>query len=311
MTGLIAGKQTLDFLAVWEKKHNPKFRGAQMGTVLKAVKDSNFSISIKYWIETTNAIGIFTKTGNFTSAFAHKDIAIRYAGWLSPDFELYLVEEIKRLKEIEKQKYSYELLTHDQIIHLIQLKEIFKFVAHQEMIEDAHKEIFASQSNSKNPFAEFHKWRNDILDIKPEIINERIRQYCIKKNIALTKKILNKSKRNKILILDSYDSVRNAVWDFLQIKEEVNALNLANLVRDIIMTENGEIFRINEDNLFQKKQNLGEFTDFKKALDNMPEIKTARQLLEYKRKQLQENKNPSDFNKNLKKALEFNPKNKE
>lgn len=301
----LKNKQTLEFLNVWERKHNPNFDGTQIGTVLNLAKDTNSSLSIKFWIEQTRAIGIFTRTGNYAGTYAHKDIAIRFAGWLSPEFELYLVEEIQKLKDLEKQKYSYELLTHEQILYLVQLKEVFKYVAHQELIEDAHKEKFASTSNAKNPFAEFHKWRNEILDIKPEIINERIKQYCIKNNIALTKKFLEKTKREKILILDSYESVRNAVWDFLQIKEAVNALNLANLVGDMIRTEKGEILRVNEDNLFQKKQNLGEFTDFKKVLSEMPEIKTARQLLEYKKNEDEKRKQLTGFNKNLKKALEY------
>jgi hypothetical protein len=62
---------------------------------------------------------------------------------------------------------------------------------------------------------------------------------------------MKKSKREKILLLDSYEAVRNAVWDFLKIKGEVNALNLANLVGDMIRTEKGEILRKNETNLFQ------------------------------------------------------------
>jgi hypothetical protein len=300
----IRSVQTIEFLNVWEKKYNPSYDGAQLSTVQRLIKERN--LSIKQWVELTNSKGIFTKIGEFSGTYAHKDIAIRFAGWLSPEFELYLVEEIQKLKELEKQKYSYELLDHDQILNLIRLKEVFKYVAHQEIVEDANKEKFISKSNAKNPFADFHKWRNEILDISADIINERIKQYCIKNNIALTKKILNKTKREKILLLDSYDSVKFAVWDFLQIKEEVNALNLANLVKDIIKTEKGEIFRINEDNLFQNKQNLGEFTDFKKKIDELPEMKTARQLIEHKRKEDEIMGRLSPYNKKLKKALDYN-----
>ena len=52
---------------------------------------------------------------------------------------------------------------------------------------DGHKEVFAAKSCSKNPFLEFNNWRNKILDISPQVIEERIKQYCIQNKIALTK----------------------------------------------------------------------------------------------------------------------------
>tara|TARA_R110002050_G_scaffold100580_1_gene208153 strand:+ start:102540 stop:103589 length:1050 start_codon:yes stop_codon:yes gene_type:complete len=304
----LKNKQTLAFLEVWERKHNPSFNGAQMGAVKEMAKDSTTSLSIKYYIEKTGAIGIFTRTGSYGGTYAHKDIAIRFAGWLSPEFELHIVEEIQRLKELERKKYSYDLLNHEQILFLVRLKEVFKYVAYQTKIENTHKEVFAARSGNKNPFAGFHKWRNEILDIEPNVINERIKQYCIENNIALTKSLLNKPKGEKILLLDSYDSVRNAVWDFLQVQGEVNALNLANLVGDMIRTEKGEIYRENETNLFQDKQDLGSFNQLDELLSAMPHVKSARQMLEYRKSLLKKKPELSDFNQKLKKGLDWNPK---
>lgn len=299
-------KSTLEFLDAWEKKHNPNYRATHLSHAIKLGRERN-GLSVQAWIELSNAIGIFARTGTKAGTYAHKDIAIRFAGWLNPEFELYLVEEIQRLKEIEQKVNSYELLNHEQILYLVRLKEVFKYVAHQEAVEDAHKEIFASKSTAKNPFAEFSVWRNKILDISPDTINERIKQYCIDNKIALTKSILNKSKREKILILDSYESVRHAVWDFLQIKGEVNALNFANLVGDMIRTEKGEILRVNETNLFQEKQDLGPFTDFPQKIGLMKEVKTARQLIQQRQLLLEQSNKLSPFNQNLKKALDSPP----
>lgn len=167
-----------------------------MSRVFELARQRN-GLSVNAWVEITKAKGIFIKSGDRAGTYAHKDIAIRFAGWLSPEFELYLVEEIQRLKEIEKQKDSFELLSHEQILYLVRLKEVFKYVAHQTMIEDAHKEVFAARSGSKSPFSEFNSWRNKVLDISPQIIDARVKQYCIENKIALTKKILNKSKREK------------------------------------------------------------------------------------------------------------------
>lgn len=297
-------KQTIDFLCAWERKHNPNFDGTNIGAVLTAIKNPNFTLSTEYWINNTKAIGIFTRSNSGT--YAHKDIAIRFAAWLSPEFELHLVEEIQRLKELEQKKNSFELLTHQQVLYLIQLKEVFKYVAHQEAIEDAHKDVFASTSKSKNPFAEFHKWRNEILDISPSKIDERIQEWCVEHNIALTKKLLAKTKKEKLLMIDSYETVKCAVWDFLKIKGEINALSLANLVGDIIRTEQGEIMRANETDLFHEKQDLGVFSKFTDDVRRMKEVKTARELLQLKASKKKEEL--SDHNKKLKQALNFNPK---
>lgn len=302
-------KQTLEFLNVWEKKNNPKYDETQLSQVMKIARERN-GLSAQAWIDSTNATGIFTRTGIHGGTYAHKDIAIRFAGWLNPEFELFLVEEIQRLREIENKKNSYELLSHDQILALIQLKEVFKFVANQEAVENAHKDFFASKSISKNPFAEFQTWRNKMLDIEPKTIDARLKQYCKDNNIALTNRMLKKPKREKVLFYDSYETVKHAVWDFLRIKGEVNAFNLAILVENIIRTENGEIFRKNEDNLFQQKQELGTFNDFSLKINNMPEIKTAREYLALKEKQKKDILTLSEFNKKLMLATKFNPNEK-
>ena len=276
----LRNKQTIEFLNVWERKYNLKYDGAQLSTVLKLVRER--TLSIKQWIDLTNAKGIYTRTGDKAGTYAHKDIALHFSRWISPEFELHLVEEIKRLKEIERQKNSLELLNHEQVLALVQLKEIFKYVTNQIAVEDAHKDVYAARSNSTNPFSEFHKWRNEILDMKVNDINDRIRQYYDTHHPSLTAKALNKSKREKILLLDSYDSVRNAVWDFLQMRGDLNALSLATLVGRMIRTEQGQVFRKNEDNLFDKKNTEPMVEKFTEMLAATQEVKTARELLAYR-----------------------------
>ncbi len=307
-------QQTQAFLSAWEKKHNPDFLGVHLDT--EEIIEDRDDISIKNWIEKTNAIGIFTKVGSNAGTYAHRDIAIKFAAWLDPEFELWLIEKIQELRELENRRNSLDLLTLQEVLYLIKLKEIFKYVAHQNAVESAHKDIHVAISSSKNPFAEFNKWRNDILDISVETINERIKEYLQQNNKILTKSILRKTRNEKILMFDSKESVRNAVWDFLSIKGEVNALSLANFVGDIIRIENGEVIRENIDDLFHSKQKFSDFEDFDKFLDSIPKVKTAREVIEYRRKQIgtktnSEKEKLSSFNKNLQIALNYNPKNKE
>lgn len=298
-------KQTLEFLDAWEKKNNRNYDPTHLSRLVQLARKRN-GLSAQSWIEPTHAIGIFTRSGERAGTYAHKDIAIKFASWLSPTFELFLVEEIQRLKKIEEQKYSLQLLSHEQVLALVQLKEVFRYVVNQVLAEEANRDIFVAQSGAKNPYAEFNKYRNQMLNISPKIINERIKQYCIDNNIALTGSIINKSKREKLLMMDSYESVGIAVWDFLNAKGEINSLNLAKLVENMIRIEKGEVMRNNEDNLFQKHQNLGEFTDFQKFLEQHTHLKSAREVIEY-RKELEQKKLGSPLNKQLKGLLAVPP----
>jgi len=295
-------RQTIEFLVAWEKRHNTNFDGTRLGTILQSIKSPNFSLSVGLWIENTKAIGIFTRQ---SGTFAHKDIAIRFGGWLSPEFELYLVEEIQRLKKIEEQIKSNEFIDKKTILYLIEIKEVFKYVANQKAAEETHKEVFAANSNAKNPYADFNKWRNEILNLTEDVINKRIEQYCKEKGIAVTKKIFNKTKHEKLLMLDSYEAVRNAVWDYLKIDGQIDALNLANLVYDIIKMEKGEVLRHNEDTLFENKQR-GYVADFPKQLSEHPNVQTAKQILSIKKEQAQKQLS-SPFNKALKGLLTVPP----
>ena len=46
------------------------------------------------WIEKMNAIGITSKAGKYGGTYAHVDIAFEFASWISPQFKLYLIEEV-------------------------------------------------------------------------------------------------------------------------------------------------------------------------------------------------------------------------
>ena len=61
-----------------------------------------FTLSPKKWIEATNSIGIIAKSGRYGGTYAHKDIAFKFASWISVEFELYIVKEFQRLKTEEQ-----------------------------------------------------------------------------------------------------------------------------------------------------------------------------------------------------------------
>ena len=96
-------KSTIEYLGEWELLYNPNFNYTDFGTIKNAAGSNNFVLSVKTWIEKTNAIGIVAKAGRYGGTYAHKDIAYHFGMWISPRFQLLLVREYQRLQE-EKQK---------------------------------------------------------------------------------------------------------------------------------------------------------------------------------------------------------------
>jgi hypothetical protein len=58
------------------------------------------------WIESVNAIGIVSKAGRYGGTYAHSDIAMSFATWISPEFQLYIMKDYRRLKSDENSRLS-------------------------------------------------------------------------------------------------------------------------------------------------------------------------------------------------------------
>ena len=96
-------KSTIEYLGEWEILYNPDFNCTEFGTIKNAAGSNNFVLSVKTWIERTNAIGLRSKAGRYGGTYAHRDIAYHFGMWISPKFQLLLVKEYQRLK-VEEQK---------------------------------------------------------------------------------------------------------------------------------------------------------------------------------------------------------------
>ena len=51
-------KSTIEYLGEWEMLYNPDFNCTEFGAIKNAAGSNNFVLSVKTWIERTNAIGI-------------------------------------------------------------------------------------------------------------------------------------------------------------------------------------------------------------------------------------------------------------
>jgi hypothetical protein len=108
ITDWLRNRNTLEFLSVWEKLNNPIFNYGEFAIIKNQSGLNSFKVSVKEWVEKTNAIGIFAKAGRYGGTYAHKDIAFEFGTWISPTFKLYLIHEYQRLKEVEYNQYNLE-----------------------------------------------------------------------------------------------------------------------------------------------------------------------------------------------------------
>ena len=99
-------RNTVDFLGVWETLHNPNFNSIEFEGIEQQAGKNAFTMSPRKWIKATNAIGIRAKGGRYGGAFAHTDIALDFAAWISPEFRLYVFKDYQRLKLDENSRLN-------------------------------------------------------------------------------------------------------------------------------------------------------------------------------------------------------------
>ena len=164
-------RDTIEFLGLWETIHNPNFKGVEFDSFRKDAGTNAFTLSPQRWIENTNAIGIISKSGRGGGTFAHPDIAMEFASWISAEFKLYLIQDYKRLKSDENSKLSLgwnlnrEISKINYKIHTDAIKEY--------LLEDLTNEQlsykYASEADMLN-VALFNKrakqWREENSDLK-------------------------------------------------------------------------------------------------------------------------------------------------
>lgn len=99
-------RDVLEFLGLWEKLHNDNFNPLEFEGFRKQAGANAFTMSPKKWIETTSAIGMVSKAGRYGGTYAHSDIAMSFATWISPEFQLYIMKDYRRLKTDENSRLS-------------------------------------------------------------------------------------------------------------------------------------------------------------------------------------------------------------
>ncbi|NCA86907.1 MAG: KilA-N domain-containing protein [Clostridia bacterium] len=100
-------RNTIEYLGIWETLYNPNFKPLEFEGFRTEAGLNAFTLSPQKWIDATNARGMVSKSGRYGGTFAHKDIAFKFAAWISIEFELYFIKEFQRLKEEEQKQLGW------------------------------------------------------------------------------------------------------------------------------------------------------------------------------------------------------------
>jgi len=101
-------RNTVEFLGIWERLHNPNFNYLEFEVIDREAGRNSFVLTPKRWIECVNAVGITSTMGRYAAVYAHKDIAFKFAAWISVEFEMYVIKDYQRLKSDENSRISLE-----------------------------------------------------------------------------------------------------------------------------------------------------------------------------------------------------------
>ncbi len=109
VTDWLRNRNTLEFIGIWEKVYNPDFNYGEFATIRNQSGLNSFKVSVKEFVEKTNAISLQAKAGRYGGTYAHKDIAFEFAMWISPEFKIYIVKEFQRLKSEEQKQLGWSV----------------------------------------------------------------------------------------------------------------------------------------------------------------------------------------------------------
>lgn len=179
----LRNRNTIEYLGVWESLYNPDFKPLEFEGFRKEAGLNAFTLSPQKWINATNAIGIIAKSGRYGGTYAHRDIAFKFASWISVEFELYIIKEFQRFKEEEQKQLGWSAKRElSKINYHIHTNAIKQNLIPAEVTTKQASIIYASEADVLN-VAMFGMtagiWREQNPDLKGNIrdyasINELI-----------------------------------------------------------------------------------------------------------------------------------------
>ena len=147
----LRNRNTIEFLGIWEEIHNPNFNYGEFAIIKSQAGLNSYKISVKEWVNKTNAIGIISKAGRYGGTYAHKDIAFEFGMWISPKFKLLLIKEFERLKQEEQKQLGWSAKRElSKINYKIHTDAIKNNLIPQKLSKDQINFVYAEEADVLN-----------------------------------------------------------------------------------------------------------------------------------------------------------------
>ncbi|WP_406614608.1 KilA-N domain-containing protein [Mycoplasma corogypsi] len=216
----LRSKDNIQFLGLWESMHNPDFKPIEFDRFRNEAGSNAFTLSPQKWIEKTNAIGIVSKSGRYGGTFAHSDIAMEFASWISPEFKLYIIQDYKRLKSDENSRLSLGWNLN---------REISKI--NYKIHTDAIKEYLLKDLTNEQLY---YKYASEADMLNVALFNKRAKQWR-EENPDLNGNMRDYASLNELLVLANMESY-NAVLIGKGMEQKERMIELRKLARTQLMS---------------------------------------------------------------------------
>ena len=147
-------RETIEFLGLWERLHNPNFKPVEFDRFKEKAGLHSFTLGPQAWINGVNAIGIVSKSGRYGGGtYAHSDIAFEFASWISAEFKLYIIKDYHRLKSDENSRLSLHWNLNREISKLnyrIHTDAIKENLIPPELTKEQINFVYASEADLLN-----------------------------------------------------------------------------------------------------------------------------------------------------------------
>ena len=211
---------TIEYLGIWEKLNNPEFNPIEFEGFLKKAGSNAFTLSPQKWTNSTNAKGLFVKLGRCGGTFAHKDIAFKFASWISAEFELYIIKDYKRLKDDENSKLSLGWNLNREISKI-------NYKIHTDAIKEYLLKDLTSEQLS-------YKYASEADMLNVALFNKRAKQWR-EENPNLKGNIRDYASLNELLVLANMESY-NAILISKGMEQKERMIELRRLARTQLLS---------------------------------------------------------------------------
>ena len=211
---------TIEYLGIWEQLNNPDFNPLEFEGYLKEAGSNAFTLSPQKWQKTTNAVGLFVKLGRYGGTYAHKDIAFKFASWISAEFELYIIKDYQRLKEDENSKLSLAWNLNREISKI-------NYKIHTDAIKEYLLKDLTNEQLS-------YKYASEADMLNVALFNKRAKQWR-EENPELMGNMRDYASLNELLVLANMESY-NAILIGKGMEQKERMMELRKLARTQLMS---------------------------------------------------------------------------